>query len=70
MSDLYFEYAKSQNNKTVMTMKEFKGKRYLDIREKFFDGTNWHYTKKGVSIPLEEMEQLSKDLEELKRNSA
>lgn len=67
--NLSFEYAKSANNKIVMQIKEFKNKKYLDIREQFRNEDEWLFTKKGASIPISEAKTLLADLEELIRNT-
>jgi Transcriptional Coactivator p15 (PC4) len=46
----------SERGKTVISIKEFKGKHYLDFRHFFLsdgeEGDKWLPTKKGTSIPL------------------
>ena len=59
-SSLVFSHVLKEDETTfsrwMLTVSEFKGVQYLNIREYFLDfEAEWKPTKKGISIPLELM---------------
>ncbi|GAN31887.1 MAG: transcriptional coactivator p15 [Candidatus Brocadia sp. AMX2] len=46
------EIQKKEGEKVVVSMKEYKGFDYLDIRTYFLNEKNeWCFTKKGITLP-------------------
>ncbi len=58
------ELERSPGEKVIVRHRVYKGKAYLDIRQ-FFEGDEgqWLPTKKGVSLPWEQKDELLRALE-------
>ncbi|MCX8021523.1 MAG: transcriptional coactivator p15/PC4 family protein [Syntrophorhabdaceae bacterium] len=56
-------------DKIIVSVKEFKGRRYVDLRV-YFENENgeWIPTKKGITFPPESLEDMIKLLENTKKN--
>lgn len=57
----------TERGKIVVKISEWKGKKYVDIRN-FFEvtsggSTNWHPTKKGISVESKKLSELINLLE-------
>ena len=55
------EIGRIQKNKTTSTLvqlMQFKGQKYMDIREFFTTANGTFPTKKGVAIPLDKLSEL------------
>lgn len=58
-------------DKIIVTVKEFKGKQYVDIRTFFEnDDGEWIPTKKGISFTPENLDEAIKLLQKAKKNVA
>ncbi len=58
-------------DKIIVTVKEFKGKQYVDIRTFFEnDDGEWIPTKKGISFTPENLDEAIKLLQKAKKNLA
>ncbi|MCX5808253.1 MAG: transcriptional coactivator p15/PC4 family protein [Proteobacteria bacterium] len=58
-------------DKIIVTVKEFKGKQYIDIRTFFEnDDGEWIPTKKGISFTPENLDEAIKLLQKAKKNVA
>jgi len=56
-------------DKIIVTVKEFKGKQYIDIRTFFEnDEGEWIPTKKGISFTPENLDEAIKLLQKAKKN--
>jgi len=56
-------------DKIIVTVKEFKGKQYIDIRTFFEnDDGEWIPTKKGISFTPENLDEAIKLLQKAKKN--
>jgi hypothetical protein len=54
------EIARGSKTKIVVKRTNFKGKEYIDVRIYFLnDGGEWTPTKKGISIPVEIVGEVS-----------
>lgn len=61
------EFEKHPGTKLIIRLTEWKGKKYVDIREWFADKqdkTKWIPTKKGVSIASDKFSELINVLEQ------
>ncbi len=55
-------------DKIIVTVKEFKGKQYIDIRTYFEnDAGEWIPTKKGISLTPENLDDVIKILQQAKK---
>ena len=63
------EIQKTGTDKIIVTVKEFKGKTYIDVRN-FFENDEGEMvpTKKGVSLTPENLDELIHLLGEAKKN--
>ncbi|MCX5815862.1 MAG: transcriptional coactivator p15/PC4 family protein [Proteobacteria bacterium] len=58
-------------DKIIVTVKEFKGKQYIDIRTFFEnDDGEWIPTKKGISFTPENLDEAIKLLQKARKNVA
>jgi len=58
-------------DKIIVTVKEFKGKQYIDIRTFFEnDAGEWIPTKKGISFTPENLDEAIKLLQKAKKKVA
>lgn len=61
------EIQKKEGEKLVVSMKEYKGYGYLDIRTFFLDDKNeWRFTKKGVTLSPTKITELADTLQKAK----
>ena len=65
------EIQKTGTDKIIVTVKEFKGKTYIDVRT-FFENDEGEMipTKKGVSLTPENLDELIQILNEAKKKLA
>ncbi len=63
-------FSKNETERVQFALKNYKGKRYLDLRIWFQDPQNrsFHPTKKGICLPLEHLGDLKKGLDEIRRS--
>lgn len=63
------EIQKTGTDKIIITVKEFKGKTYVDVRN-FFENDEGEMvpTKKGISLTPENLDELIRLLGEAKKN--
>jgi len=59
---LLHEFHKSSTEKVVVQLREFRGRRYLDLRI-YFDasyglGQDWRPSKKGLTVSVEDVDKL------------
>ena len=56
------------NDKIIITVKEFKGKQYIDLRTYFEnDQGEWIPTKKGISLTPDNLDDMIGFLQEAKK---
>jgi hypothetical protein len=56
------------NDKIIVTVKEFKGKQYIDLRTYFEnDQGEWIPTKKGISLTPDNLDDMIGFLQEAKK---
>jgi hypothetical protein len=64
------EIAKGKD-KIIITVKEFKGKQYIDMRTYFENGEGeWIPTKKGISLTPDHLDEMITFLQEAKKKVA
>jgi hypothetical protein len=55
-------------DKIIVTVKEFKGKRYIDLRTHFEnDQGEWIPTKKGISLTPDNLDEMIQFLQKAKK---
>jgi len=58
-------------DKIIVTVKEFKGKQYIDARTYFEnDEGEWIPTKKGISLTLDNLDEMIRLLQAAKKKAA
>ena len=59
------------NDKIIVTVKEFKGKQYIDLRTHFQnDQGEWIPTKKGISLTPDNLDEMIQFLQKAKKAAA
>ncbi|MCF6155698.1 MAG: hypothetical protein E3K36_10680 [Candidatus Brocadia sp.] len=67
MSNVIGEICKKEGEKILVSMKEYKGFDYLDIRTFFLnDKDEWCFTKKGITLPPAKISELVNILQKAK----
>ncbi len=68
MSDLkqVGEFAKNASTQIVFSLTEYKGDRYLDIREYVTSASYTGFTKKGIRLQAAKIDAFIKNLEKVK----
>lgn len=65
-----YEFQKSEEEKIIADVSEFKGRHLIDIRTFYQADGEWRPTKKGINIPLEKLSELETTLEKIKEAAA
>ena len=68
MSDdkLIYEFAKNTGQKVVVQLREFKGKKLIDLRVFYLnEGGSWRPTPKGISLRPELIGELKRGVDKL-----
>jgi hypothetical protein len=60
--NVIFEHVRTGNRRLVAQLTEFKGHRFLDLREWMVSGDERTATKKGVTVPLGVIRRLGEAL--------
>lgn len=47
-----FTILKSDDDRIIAEVSQFKGREYLNIRFQFLDDETWKYSNKGITIPF------------------
>lgn len=64
MEKIFYEIAKNNGDKIIVSLREYKGKEFVDVRIFFFDEESqaWIPTKKGVAMAKKHVPELIKAL--------
>lgn len=63
-NQILYEFTRNQNETVYLTLREYKQRKYIDLRVFFRseDGGEMHPTKKGITLQLELLPELKKGI--------
>lgn len=69
-SEVIYAFPRSKDEKIQFTLSKYRGKRYVDLRLWFKGKENdeFYPTKKGISIPLDQIGQVRKGFEQVSKH--
>ncbi len=69
-SEVIYAFPRSKDEKIQFTLSKYRGKRYMDLRLWFKseESEEFYPTKKGISIPVDQIGQVRKGFEQVSRH--